>query len=101
MDGGWSRAFELYLEAPEGLIWSDCNPIPGLRYLVCEGLGTSYLHGSDIAAPGDYDGDGRTDFAAFRPADGTWYIRRNSGGELYVPFGLQGDVPIPGVNLTR
>lgn len=36
-------AFELYPLAPEGLLWGECNPIPGLRYLVCEGLGTSDL----------------------------------------------------------
>ena len=37
-------AFELYLLAPEGIIWDACNPIPGLRYLACDGLGTDYLH---------------------------------------------------------
>jgi hypothetical protein len=37
-------AIELYLEAPEGLIWDACNPVPGLRYLACDGLGTDLLH---------------------------------------------------------
>jgi len=37
-------AFELYLQAPEGLIWGACNPVPGLRYLACDGLGTDLLH---------------------------------------------------------
>ena len=37
-------AYELYLLAPEGLTWGGCNPVPGLRYLICEGLNTNYLH---------------------------------------------------------
>ncbi|HEX6873739.1 MAG TPA: FG-GAP-like repeat-containing protein [Micromonosporaceae bacterium] len=37
-------AFELYLLAPEGLTWGSCDPIPGLRYLLCSGLGTALLH---------------------------------------------------------
>jgi hypothetical protein len=37
-------AYELYLQAPEGIIWAACNPIPGLRYLLCDGLDTSLLH---------------------------------------------------------
>jgi lysophospholipase L1-like esterase len=33
---------EMYLVAPGA--WSSCNPIPGLRYLACDGLGTNTLH---------------------------------------------------------
>ncbi|MTK02890.1 SGNH/GDSL hydrolase family protein [Micromonospora sp. CP22] len=45
-DGGRSVeiAFELYLLAPAGVYWGGCFPIPGLRYLLCEGLGTNLLH---------------------------------------------------------
>jgi hypothetical protein len=35
---------EWYLQAPEGFIWQACNPQPGLRYFICDGLGTNYLH---------------------------------------------------------
>jgi lysophospholipase L1-like esterase len=45
-DGGRSVeiVFELYLLAPAGIWWGGCFPIPGLRYLLCEGLGTNLLH---------------------------------------------------------
>ena len=38
-------AVEMILEAPEGFVWDDCEPIPGLRYLEpCDGLGTNELY---------------------------------------------------------
>lgn len=36
--------FEVYLLAPYGVYWGACNPLPGLRYLLCDGLGTDLLH---------------------------------------------------------
>jgi hypothetical protein len=36
-------AIELYLQIVEGT-WGACNPVVGLRYLLCEGLNTSLLH---------------------------------------------------------
>lgn len=52
----------------------------------------------DVAAPGDYDGDGTTDLAVFRPAAATWIIQLSSGSVKVVSMGdpAQGDVAIPG-----
>ena len=48
--------------------------------------------------PGDYDGDGITDLAVFRPTTGTWFIVPSShpATPLNVVFGGWGDVPVPG-----
>ena len=29
---------------------------------------------ADVAVPGDFDGDGKTDLAIYRPATGTWHV---------------------------
>jgi hypothetical protein len=43
-------------------------------------------------APSDFDGDGKTDFAVFRRADGAWYaLKSGDGGFLSQQFGVQGD----------
>jgi hypothetical protein len=56
------------------------------------GLGS---HG-DVPAPGDFDGDGRTDYSVYRDSTGTWYIRQSSNEAwLVFRFGLAGDIAVP------
>jgi hypothetical protein len=45
-----------------------------------------------VAVGADFDGDGRTDIAVWRPSDGIWYPL----GGAWQQWGASGDVPVPG-----
>jgi hypothetical protein len=52
---------------------------------------------STVSHSSDFDGDGTSDFAIFRPSSGGWFIL-NSGSNTVngVQFGQNGDIPVDG-----
>ena len=51
--------------------------------------------GGDLVVPGDYDGDGKTDYAVVREGPTptsplTWYISKSSGGSDTFEWGITG-----------
>ena len=85
-------------------VWRPSNGtwyVDDVGGLVCPG-GTysatcSWGTNGDIPVPGDYNGDGRTDLAVWRPSNGTWYVVYSLTGEIVTQqWGESGDIPVPG-----
>lgn len=60
---------------------------------------TADFTGTLALQPGDFDGDGETDVAYWRPAEGLWSIKHSSDQtETSIQFGSAdfGDIPVPG-----
>lgn len=92
--GSLLSTVEPFRELPNDLgIW---RPSTGTWYLLnSAGQMSSAQWGNtgDIPSPGDYDGDGKTDFCVFRPTDNIWYVVQSSGGDVYSTWGANGDIP--------
>ena len=57
------------------------------------------LNEAPASAPGDLDGDGKSDIAVFRPSTGVWWVRYSSLGYTTTNafhWGAQGDLPVAG-----
>ena len=79
---------------------------PGRSYYILErdggGTGVSPIRwglAGDVRAPGDYDGDGKTDIAVWRPSatagDSRFFVRRSSDGALQqFQWGQSGDFAV-------
>ena len=65
----------------------------------CFATHPGFTIGARQALPGDFDGDLQTDYAVFRPSNGTFYISPNhrTGTATWErDWGQAGDIPVPG-----
>lgn len=88
---------EPFREPPNDLaVW---RPSDGIWYILNSQQQAVYYPwgiSTDIPAPGDFDGDGKTDFCVFRASNGTWYIVYSSNGSIqYASYGMSDDKPVP------
>lgn len=97
--------------------WGAAGDIPVLGHYVNAGLedtpavwrpsnGRWYIYGDtyrevafgqmgDVPVPGDYNGDGTTDYAVYRPTTGEWHLSVNSVVTVTTLGGAVGDMPVP------
>ena len=50
---------------------------------------------NDILAPADYDGDGKSEIAVYRPSNGVWYFLQSSNGFKAIQWGIASDKVVP------
>jgi hypothetical protein len=73
--------------------WANPGQVSEWYVLLSSSGYTAYSHtyfglANDLPMPGDYDGDGKTDVALYRPANSTWYVLRSSisGASAFVSY---------------
>ena len=73
---------------------SNPQPAPASSISVSANLGNP--EGGRKAYLNDYTGLGKSNYAIWRPTEGNWYVFPVTAPPVIMPWGLPGDVPVPG-----
>ena len=80
--------------------WGGSADQPGPDVIVANTLAVQALpNTAGVARVSDFDGDGKTDVAVYRPSSRTWFIknsRSNYATQTAIAWGASTDIPTPG-----
>jgi|GEM_PF-1883918 len=99
VDTSLPKVVRIEVYGQDGIPKVFSNPIYLLKALPPGGLPVERvvpLSGRPVLVSANYSGSGGTDMAVWRPSQGLWLALLSSGKVLYQPWGLPGDIPVPG-----
>lgn len=95
-DGDGATEISFVRASGNKMVWHILKSRPGQYPAYTKHTETQFGLSSDVPVPADYDGDGKTDIAVFRPSNGGWYLLRSSNNQFQgAIWGANGDKPQP------
>jgi hypothetical protein len=97
-DGDGATDVAVTRQENEKLVWYVLKSGFGkMNPIYSQSSGVQFGSSDNMVVAEDYDNDGKTDIAVFRPENGNWYILRSITNQVQtLQLGTAGDKPQPG-----